>query len=93
MIVLDEFHRCGPDEWGRGVQNILNAYPSAFKFGTSATPIRYLDNRRDMAKELFEGNIAENLSLAQAITRNILPMPKYVCALYTLKRRPKTCAS
>ena len=84
MIVLDEFHRCGAEEWGRGVQNILNAYPEAFKFGTSATPVRYMDNARDMSRELFNNNVAENLSLAQSIVRNILPMPKYVCALYTL---------
>jgi superfamily II DNA or RNA helicase len=84
MIVLDEFHRCGAEEWGRGVENILNAYPDAFKFGTSATPIRYMDNARDMSVELFNSNVAENLSLAQAIVRNILPMPKYVCALYTV---------
>ncbi len=90
MIVLDEFHRCGAEEWGRGVQNILNAYPQAFKFGTSATPIRYLDNGRDMSKELFQGHVAENLSLAQAIVRNILPMPKYVCALYTLSEEINT---
>lgn len=84
LIVLDEYHRCGAEEWGRGVQNILNAYPHAFKLGTSATPIRYMDNARDMSIELFNNNVAENLSLAQAIVRNILPMPKYVCALYTL---------
>jgi superfamily II DNA or RNA helicase len=85
MIVLDEFHRCGAEEWGRGVQNILNACPDAFKFGTSATPVRYLDNARDMSRELFGNNVAENLSLSQAIVRKILPMPKYVCALYTLR--------
>ncbi|MDQ3843055.1 MAG: Helicase associated domain protein [Bacteroidota bacterium] len=85
MIVLDEFHRCGAEEWGRGVQNILNAYPNAFTFGTSATPVRYMDNARDMSKEIFGNNVAENLSLAQAIVRNILPMPKYVCALYSLR--------
>lgn len=31
MIVLDEYHRCGAEEWGRGVQNILNAYPGAVR--------------------------------------------------------------
>ena len=84
MIVLDEFHRCGAEEWGRGVQNILSSYPKAFRLGTSATPVRYLDNGRDMSAELFHGQVAENLNLAQAIVRNILPMPKYVSALYTL---------
>jgi predicted RNase H-like nuclease (RuvC/YqgF family) len=36
-----------------------------------------------MAEELFEGNVVTNLSLAEAIVKNILPMPKYVSALYT----------
>lgn len=98
MIVLDEFHRCGAEEWGRGVNNILQAYKGAFIFGTSATPIRYMDSGRDMSYELFDNNVAENLSLAQAIVRNILPMPKYVCALYTLteeidKMRSRVAAS
>jgi len=84
FIVLDEFHRCGAEEWGKSVQNILNAYSEAYVFGTSATPIRYMDNSRDMSAELFNGNVAENLSLAQAIIKRILPMPKYVSALYTL---------
>ncbi len=84
LIVLDEFHRCGAEEWGKGVQNILNAYSDAYIFGSSATPIRYMDNSRDMSQELFKGNVAENLSLAQAIIKRILPMPKYVSALYTL---------
>jgi superfamily II DNA or RNA helicase len=85
FIVLDEFHRCGAEEWGRGVQEILNAYPKAKVFGTSATPIRYLDGGRDMSMEIFDGVVAENLSLSQSIVKKILPMPKYVTALYSLK--------
>ena len=53
--------------------------------GTSATPIRYLDNSRDMSDELFNSNVAENLSLAEAIVRRILPTPTYISALYTLE--------
>jgi len=83
LIVLDEFHRCGAEQWGRGVQYLLDTFPNAKVLGTSATPIRYLDNERDMSDELFDGNIAVNLSLAEAIVKDILPMPKYVSALYT----------
>lgn len=85
LIVLDEFHRCGAEEWGRGVNAILHNYPDAFIFGTSATPIRHLDNSRDMSDELFDGNLACNLSLAEAIVKRILQPPKYVTALYTLE--------
>ena len=84
LVVLDELHRCGAEEWGKGVNRILSRYPDARVLGTTATPIRYLDACRNMADELFHGHLAGNLSLAQAIVREILPMPKYVCALYTL---------
>ncbi|MBC7383474.1 MAG: Helicase associated domain protein [Bacteroidia bacterium] len=85
IIILDEFHRCGAEEWGNGVLEILNAYPKAKVLGCSATPVRYLDGARDMSIELFHGNVAENLSLSQAIVKKILPMPKYVSALYSLQ--------
>ncbi|MEO5571944.1 MAG: Helicase associated domain protein [Bacteroidia bacterium] len=85
LVVLDEFHRCGADEWGHAVSRILSAFPNAKVLGTSATPIRYLDGGRDMAQELFNGNVAENLNLSQAIVRKIIPMPVYVSALYTIQ--------
>ncbi len=84
LIVLDEFHRCGADVWGEGVQALLDSNPEAKVLGTSATPIRYLDNERDMVEELFDGVVAVDLSLAEAIVRRILPAPTYISALYTL---------
>ncbi len=89
LIVLDEFHRCGAEEWGKGVDRILKAHSKAFVFGTTATPIRWLDESRDMSDELFGGTVAEDLSLAQAIIRRILPAPNYVAALYTLDEEIK----
>ena len=82
-IFLDEFHRCGAEQWGDGVQRLLNIFPDAKVLGTSATHIRFLDNARNMGEELFNGNIVNNLSLAEAIVKKILPMPKYISALYT----------
>ena len=84
-IFLDEFHRCGAEQWGDGVQRLLNAFPDAKVLGTSATHIRFLDNARNMGEELFNGNIVNNLSLAEAIVKKILPMPKYISALYTFE--------
>ena len=84
LIVLDEFHRCGAEIWGVGVQRVLNAYVDSYVIGTTATPIRYLDDSRDMSDELFEGVVAANISLAEAIIKRILPAPTYVAALYTL---------
>ncbi|MCR5598260.1 MAG: DEAD/DEAH box helicase family protein, partial [Lachnospiraceae bacterium] len=54
-VILDEFHRVGAREWGKSTKKLLNRYPDAKVLGLSATNIRYLDNRRDMADELFEG--------------------------------------
>lgn len=77
-IVLDEFHRCGAARWGEGVKALMQMYPQAKVLGLSATNIRYLDNRRDMAWELFGGNIASELTLGAAVALGILPAPKYV---------------
>ena len=85
-IILDEFHRCGAMEWGRSVKLLLEIHPNAKVLGLSATNIRYLDNQRDMAQELFDGNIASELSLGEAIGRNILPAPTYVCAMYDYQK-------
>ncbi len=81
-IIFDEFHRCGAEMWGRGVNNLLNAYPGIPILGLSATNIRYLDNQRDMADELFDGNIASEMTLGEAIVRGILNPPKYVLSMF-----------
>ena len=61
-IILDEFHRCGAEMWGKGVDRLLSVYPKTPVLGLSATNIRYLDNHRDMADELFDGNIASEMT-------------------------------
>ena len=86
FIILDEFHRCGAEQWGQGVQTFLSAYPGAPLVGLSATNIRYLDNRRDMAVELFDGHIASEISLGEAIARGILQAPTYVLSVYSLQK-------
>ena len=83
FIILDEFHRAGAEFWGEGVKNLLNAYPDAKLLGLSATAIRYLDNQRNMADELFDGNIASEMTLGEAIVRGILNPPKYVLSIFS----------
>lgn len=85
FIVLDEFHRAGAEEWGRRVKYLLDYYAGIPVLGLSATNVRYLDNSRDMAEELFEGNVASQMTLGEAIVRGILPSPKYITALYEYK--------
>lgn len=85
-IVLDEFHRCGAEVWGQGVRALLNMYKEVPLLGLSATNVRYLDNQRDMAAELFDGNIASEMTLGDAIVQGILKTPIYVTALYSYKK-------
>lgn len=85
-IILDEFHRCGAEMWGKGVDRLLSVYPHTPILGLSATNIRYLDNHRDMADELFDGNIASEMTLGEAVVRGILTPPEYVLSIYSCSK-------
>lgn len=85
-IILDEFHRCGAQVWCEGVQRVLGKYPNVPILGLSSTNIRYLDNQRDMADELFGGNIASYISLGEAIVRGIFNPPKYVLSVFSCQK-------
>lgn len=86
FIVLDEFHRCGAQIWGQSVRKLFDLYPDVPVLGLSATNIRYLDNQRDMADELFDGNVASEMSLGEAIVRGILNPPKYVLSIFAYRK-------
>ena len=81
-IILDEMHRVGSPSWGGSVQELLRNNPDAPILGLTATAIRYLDGQRDMSEELFDGNVASEMTLGEAIVRGILPAPKYVMAAF-----------
>ena len=81
LIIADELHRTGATQWGKKFEHLINTHPNAKVFGVTATPIR--SDGRDMAEEYFEGNKACEISLSDAIVREILPMPLYVSGLYT----------
>lgn len=85
-IILDEFHRCGAQEWGKGVASLLNHYHGVPILGLSATNVRYLDNQRDMAVELFGGNIASEMTLGEAIVRGILSSPTYILSVFSYSK-------
>ena len=82
-IVMDEFHRCGAKEWSKGINKLLDNNEDAKVLGLSATPIRYLDDNRNMADEIFDGDIASEISLAEAIAMGILPPPTYIASIYS----------
>lgn len=54
--------------------------------GLTATNVWYLDNNRDMAEELFDGHIASDMTLGEAVVRGILPAPKYVTTVYQYQK-------
>ena len=82
-IVMDEFHRCGAKEWSKGINKLLDNNEDAKVLGLSATPIRYLDDNRNMADEIFNGNIASEISIAEAIAMGILQAPTYITSIYS----------
>ncbi len=84
LVLVDEMHRAGAPKWGNGLQKMSASFPEDCKYvGFSATPIRFLDGKRDMAEELFDGCIANEIGLADAILDRILPLPRYIAGLYT----------
>lgn len=84
LIVIDEMHRSGANTWKKGLLKMFDAFPDDCKYvGFSATPIRFLDGKRNMAEELFNNCIANEIGLADAILSRILPLPRYIAGLYT----------
>ena len=85
-IIFDEFHRAGAECWGESTVALLKLYPDAKFLGLTATNIRYLDNNRDMAEELFDSRVASNMTLGEAVVMGILPAPKYVTTVYQYQK-------
>ncbi len=81
--ILDEYHRGGAQTWGKSLKKFLDINSNMPIIGLSATNIRYLDNQRNMAEELFDGNIASEITLGDAIVQGILPAPKYIMTVFS----------
>lgn len=86
IVIADEHHRIGAARWMTGVEGVMRMYPNAKYLGLSATNIRYLDNQRNMAEEMFDGNIASEMTLGEAIVRGILLPPTYVISVYDYRK-------
>lgn len=82
VIALDEYHHDTSKVWGEKVRKLIDTHPESIIFGTSATPIR--SDGINTIDELFEGNCASDLPLSESIAKKIVPLPKYISALYTL---------
>lgn len=81
-FVLDEAHRGGSKKVYKKLKELIlliNERNEDKKvIGLTATPIRYLDNERNMAYELFEGNVVSEISLSEAMLEGLLPVPIYI---------------
>lgn len=86
LIVLDEMHRAGAVVWGKQVKELLNICNGANVLGLTATPIRYLDKKRDMVTEMFNGISVGNMTLKMAIEDGILPSPIYVTGMFDISK-------
>lgn len=85
-IVLDEFHRAGAPKWGQAIDILLQNHSDSKVLGLSATPTRYSDHK-NMVDILFEGNVASEITLAEAMARGILPLPIYISTVYSLNEQ------
>ena len=81
-FIFDEYHRVGADETYKRIKQLklqLQENDDTKKFiGLTATPIRYLDDERNMTQEIFDGNVASSISLAEAMLEELLPVPLYI---------------
>ena len=84
--IYDEYHRGGALCWQIGMGRLRKMYPNVPMLGLSATNIRYLDNQRNMAEELFDNHIASEMTLGEAIVLGILNPPKYILSIYSYQK-------
>lgn len=88
LVIYDEMHHLGADEWGKTFLELTEHYKGKL-LGLTATPVRYLDNNRNIADEFFDGNIVRGVQLSEAIERKILPTFEYITALYDIPKAKK----
>lgn len=84
IIVMDEIHRAGAEKWEEKVRKLIEMYPNAKILGVTATPERM--DEKNMVEEMFEENIASEITLQEAIRKGIVKPPKYVTAIYSFKK-------
>ena len=55
IIIMDELHRTGAEQWGTKIETLLDKNPTAKVLGLTATPDRMDD--KNVVDNLFEGKI------------------------------------
>lgn len=82
LVIADEMHHLGSEVWGKKFVETYLQSENHKIIGLTATEIRYLDNSRDIAEEIFENIRIDGCDLPTAINTGVLPTFKYVSALY-----------
>lgn len=82
-IVLDEFHHAEENKWGYAVRHALSD-SKAKVLGLTATPIR--STGTNTVDTIFNGNVVSTISMADAIVKEILPMPIYQSSIYSYNK-------
>ena len=78
-VIFDELHRAGAPIWEIRVKELLENNKHAKILGLTATPIR--TDGKNMANAIC-GGISYQLELTEAMAREILPIPIYICTKY-----------
>lgn len=81
LVVFDEAHHLGQNKWGERVRALMDANVATKYLGFTATPVRM--DGDDVSKTFFDGNVAYEMSLEEAIAKDILKMPHYVSSIYS----------
>ncbi len=88
LFITDEFHHIGAPEWTRALETIFNNNMDAKIFGMTATAVRRMgtNDEENVSETFFEGNVASEFDLADAIAQGVLPEPEYHTApIYLLE--------
>ena len=83
LLICDEMHHLGAEVWGRNFNGLVDGFNGKI-LGMTATPVRFLDNGRNMVDELFGGEQVTGVELPEAIEKGLLPAFDYITALYNL---------
>lgn len=80
-LVLEDFHRVGSGSWAEALTDLLELCPGVRVLGLTSVPVREWKQQPCLADELFEGQLAAELSLGEAVAFGLLPAPAYTVLL------------
>lgn len=81
LVVFDEAHHTAATEWGKNAKALMSSHPETNFLGLTATPQR--PDGIDVTKDVFDGNLADEITLEEAVATRLLKMPNYVTSLYS----------